>query len=128
MQTKGKAPAARGASSARRFGENERLRIVDRAETLWGTHTDPKTGKEVPHNEHGEDREQIVNLRGEPVTVASQPYYSETKQDYVYPVRLSDEAGGALVGVPSRRLARDTVRRRVFAGLGHAWDRIFGNG
>lgn len=112
---------------ANRFTDGEPVFIAESSEALYGETLNPETKEWEPHDEHGEKREQWVQLKGEPATVASSPYYSEEKKDLVFPVRLSDEAGGAVVGVPSRRLRRNTPGRRVayFAGLGAAYDRIF---
>ena len=60
----------------------------------------------------------------------SAPYVAQdgpNKGEVVYPVKLADEAGGAMVGVPEGRLARRRDRRVMVSLTPEQYERIFGN-
>lgn len=118
---------------AEKFRVGEPLVIEAKAKALYGERFSEEKQKYVPVDEHGEEREQMVELQGEPVRVLSAPYVAQdgpNAGETVYPVKLSDEAGGAMVGVPEGRLRRAEGAGKVSISLSdltdEQWNKIFG--
>lgn len=115
---------------AEKFHVGDALTIEAQAKAPYGERFNEEKGCYVPINEHGEEAEQLVELKGEHVEVVSAPYVAQdgpNKGEVVYPVKLADEAGGAMVGVPEGRLARRRDRRVMVSLTPEQYERIFGN-
>jgi hypothetical protein len=90
-----------------RFDDGQQVVINKPSVAQFGEHFDPEKQEYVPHRRDFTDGEDLVELKGQEVTVSGQPYQAQAGPHAgktMVPCELGERQGGALVAVPEDRL------------------------